>query len=155
MLMECRVKFSSLQNTAGLSQVKGAAFIFETVSVNGDQDSDAKKIHYKTIKYPYSNCFKYFKCPKASTCRVVLKNVTDAMFLASLFPVACRREPRSYAHAHTASEAHATLRGTREKLPICRNNWMASLVSFAGTGLPGRSKHRCVCTVLGATGYSE
>ncbi len=38
MLIECQVKFSSSQNTAGVSQKKGVA-VTQTIAVNGDCDS--------------------------------------------------------------------------------------------------------------------
>ncbi len=43
MPMEGQVKFFSPQNTAGVSQEKGAAVITQTIEVNGDQLSNMKK----------------------------------------------------------------------------------------------------------------
>ncbi len=71
------VKFLSPRNTVGVLQGKGMAVMSQTFVVNGDYDSVVKKYIIKSIK-----CFHtaHPKCPEASTCQVVLKNVTDAMF---------------------------------------------------------------------------
>ncbi len=92
MLMEGQVNRFSSQNSAGVSQEKDAALISQTTEVNGDQDSNVKKIHNKNIKCLHTTCvvcdFQTILCPGASTYQVVLKNVTDAMFSTSLFTVA-------------------------------------------------------------------
>ncbi len=43
MQIEGSVKFSSAQNTAGVSQEKGVAVMSQTISVDGDQVSNVKK----------------------------------------------------------------------------------------------------------------
>ncbi len=45
--MKGRVKFFSPQNTAGVSQEKGASVISQTIAVNVDQISNAKKFIVK------------------------------------------------------------------------------------------------------------
>ncbi len=70
------------------------------------------------------------------------ENVTDDMFLASVFTVACSSWEEDHGHVqHIPFEACvAILGGTKESSPTCRINWRATLVSAAGTGLPGSMK---------------
>ncbi len=100
MLMEGQVKFFSLQNTAGLLQEKGIAIIPQTTEKNGDL---------------FSNTIINSKIPPALTDHVVFKNVTDAMFLASLF--AETGVLFTCTHMHTPSEAGVGVQGkTNESL---------------------------------------
>ncbi len=83
MSMEGRVKFFSPQNTAEVLQEKGIAVISQTIEVNSDQDSNERKIHNKTIKCLHTACPSFLDMPSC------FENVMDAMFLTSLFTVAC------------------------------------------------------------------
>ncbi len=109
-LMEGQVKFCSPQH-ARVSPEKAVAVISRTIAVNGDQDSNIKKIHYKIIKNSLHTARPmYAKCPEASTWQVVLKHVTDAMFAASLFTGICSCWDRSHVHMHARPPADKSSR---------------------------------------------
>ncbi len=70
MLMDGRVKFFSLQNTAGVWQEKGVA-VSKTIEVTSHQVSNIKKYTCnKTRKLLYTALPKQFKCIEASTCQI-------------------------------------------------------------------------------------
>ncbi len=55
--------------------------------MNGDQISNVRKIHNKTIKCLHTACKKQLKFSDVSPSQVVLKNFPDAVSLTSLFTV--------------------------------------------------------------------
>ncbi len=114
MPMEGWVKFFSSRKTAGVSQEKAVAVISQTIEVNGDQVWNVKQNTLKIHKTAPCCSSEVIQCPKASTCQVVLKNVPDAMHLASLFTAAPNM-------AHIDLWLHATQKsGASSRYQICQ-----------------------------------